>query len=512
MSQAITVQRVHIELSRVQAWLFAVPRLRAMVGANTLLGETLRVALPKLARETGRGWMLAPSREVYPGADANDPLKDHDDPAADAKDGILARDGGHFEAWFSSGAEAFADAAGQLLRSSLPNLRFRISIDGETRTKSLVQLSTELPVLAPCEWTGRGLASDIIKQGDERPAVSLEVKQRHDAAKRTEDGHAVDVASLLSDKTKLKTLKPVQELKELVGNGYLALIHADGNGVGSGSGVGATESERATFYHRNRVLLRQAVKEAIDYACEKDVPGKYESLSPLVPLMLGGDDLLLVCRARVALAFVVKLCEELDALQKATTGFKLTLGVGVVFAKHTIPIHRLHEVAEQLASSAKRRFRGLKDGETRRSVVDWAVFTTAWVDDPDEVRRRDWLRGSGNDLRVLSQRPVDVLGLGLDSLQGLVRGAGRLARAPRSQLRYLVDQLPRGRALSELAFAELPDEAKGPLAEAGVQKPWRAANNGHWLTALLDLVEIAEIARLGRNAERTATEREAAHV
>ena len=46
MNIAITAQRVHIEFSRVQTWLFAVPRLRAMVGANALLGETLRVALP----------------------------------------------------------------------------------------------------------------------------------------------------------------------------------------------------------------------------------------------------------------------------------------------------------------------------------------------------------------------------------------------------------------------------------------------------------------------------------
>jgi len=38
------VTKVHIELQRVQTWLFAVPRLRAMVGANALLGETLRVA------------------------------------------------------------------------------------------------------------------------------------------------------------------------------------------------------------------------------------------------------------------------------------------------------------------------------------------------------------------------------------------------------------------------------------------------------------------------------------
>jgi hypothetical protein len=137
------------------------------------------------------------------------------------------------------------------------------------------------------------------------------------------------------------------------------------------------------------------------------------------------------------------------------------------------------------------------------------VFSSAWVDDPEEVRRRDWLRGSGNELRVLSQRPVDVIGIRRpDSLQGLVRGAQQLTRAPRSQLRYLVDQLSRGRALSELAFAELSQEAKGPLAEAGVNEPWRLAGTAS-ITALLDLVEIAEIGRLGRT---TDTEREADHV
>jgi hypothetical protein len=503
MSIAITARRVHIELLRVQKWLFAVPRLRAMVGANALLGETLRVELPKLARETGRGWTLAPSSETYPGADANDPLTDHDDPAADAQDGILARDGGHFEAQFASGADAFAEAAGQLLRSGLSGLRFRVSIDGEPPTKSQVHLSTELPVLAPCEWTGRGLASADVEQGNERPLVSLDVAQRHEAARRTEDGSARDVASLLGNKTKLRTLSRAQELKELVGNGYLALIHADGNGVGSGAGE--TDRERAAFFHHNRVLLRRALQKAIDAHC----PDRGQAA--LILLMLGGDDLLLVSRAEIALPFIVTLCAELDALQNESMGFKLTLGVGVVFAKHTIPIHRLHEVAEQLVGSAKRRFRGLKDGEARRSIVDWAVFSTAWVDDPEEVRRRDWLRGSGNDLRVLSQRPVDVLGEQLDSLQGLVRGSQQLARAPRSQLRYLVDQLARGRVLSELAFAELSQEAKGPLAAAGVSQLWRRAGNT-WVTALLDVVEIAEIGRLGRNVERAEAEREAADV
>ena len=477
-----------------------------MVGANALLGKTLRDALPKLARETGRDWVLAPSTEGYPAADANDPLKYHDDPAADARDGILSRDGGHFEALFSSGADAFADEAGQLLRSKLPGLRFRISVEDVPRTRSQVHLSTELPVLAPCEWTGRGLASTIIVQGEDRPAVSLDIARRHQAARHTEDGTAIDLASLLSAETKLRLLNRPQELEDLVGNGYLALIHADGNGVGSGAGK--SDSERAAFFHKNRVLLRRAVQKAINDHCPD------QGQAPLIPLMLGGDDLLLVSRAEIALPFIVTLCKALDAFQQDSNGFKLTLGIGVVIAKHTIPVYRLHEVVEQLASSAKRRVRGLKEaGEMSRSVVDWAVYSTSSLDDPAEVRRREWLCGSDSDLRVLSQRPVDVLGQGLDSLQGLVNGAEKLKDAPRSQLRYLVDQLPRGRTLTELAFAELPNEVKRPLAEAGIREPWRrGANNGPWLTALLDLVEITEIARLGRNAELADSEGEVAYV
>lgn len=514
------MNRVHIELQRVQSWLFAVPRLRAMVGANALLGETLRVALPKLASKTEDGWKLAPSSETYPVANDDDPLKEHDDPARDAKEGILARDGGHFEAQFEKGADAFADAADKLLRSSVPGLRFRIKVDDNPCTTNQVYLSTELPVFAPCQWTGRGLASAIVPRGNpndgdyEEHPVSLDAKARDKAGERASNGSAQDVASLLSVKTNLSTLRRALELKELVGNRYLALIHADGNGVGSGIERDRPHHEHATFFHENRVLLRRAVKAAIDDACNcaKDKTCKDESAAPLVPLMLGGDDLLLVCRARVALPFVVKLCETLDAIQKDRTNFKLTLGVGVVIAKHTIPIHRLHEVAEQLASSAKRRVRGLKDaGEKSRSVVDWAVYSTSWVDDPKEVRQRDWLRGSGTEMRVLSQRPVDVLGQGLDSLEGLVNRAEHLRYSPRSQLRYLVDQLPRGRSLSELAFAELPQEAKGPLAEAGVTTPWRSAGKVS-LTSLLDLVEVSEIARLGRKSEHANSQPEAAHV
>jgi len=489
------MNRVHIEFQRVQTWLFAVPRLRAMVGANTLLGETLRVELPELARQKNGRWLLAPiaSHTSYPAADPDDPLKDHDDPAADARVGVLSRDGGHFEAQFASGAQAFAEEARKLIQERLPGLRFRVTVDGKELKKSRVHLSTELPVLAPCEWTGRGLASAIIEQGDERPAVSLDVESRHQAAKKSEEGRARDLASLLISMTNLKGLQRPQDLDELVGKRYLALIQADGNGVGSAA-AGKCDSDRAAFFHRNRVLLRRALQFAINEHSPR------QGQAPLVPLMLGGDDLLLVCRAEIALPFVVTLCKELDRIQFNNSNFKLTLGVGVVIAKPTVPIYRLHEVAEQLVSSAKRRFRGFA-GNTARSVVDWAVYTTSWADEPGEVRRRDWLCGTKQELRILSQRPLDVLGEGPGTLQGLVAGVAKLKDAPRSQLHYLVDQLSRGRTLSELAFEELSLEARRALSNAGVSTVWRpTSNNGPWLTELFDLFEVFEIARLGKSA------------
>jgi hypothetical protein len=483
--------KVHVELQRVQTWLFAVPRLRAMVGANALLGEVLRVRLPDLARQRS-SWQLASAPGTYPTEVAIDPLASHDDPSKDARDGIVSRDGGHFEAIFSDGAEDFARAAAALLRRELPGLRFRISVNyGEAIGASNAHLSTELPVLAPCEWTGRGIASKVIHQGSEQATVSLDVARRHETARQATGSKPHDLASLLVAETSLKGMGRADDFGELAGQGYLALIHADGNGVGGAAGT--DDVTRAAFFHRNRVLLRRAVKAAIDAVCDEANP-----VGPLIPLMLGGDDLLVVSQADVALPFVVHLCQTLDEIQRDDPSpFRLTLGVGIVFARPTIPIHRLHDVAASLAASAKRRFRGFSK-EERRSVVDWAVYTTAWLDDPEEVRRRDWTRGAGNQARVLSQRPVDVLGDGLDSLKGLLQAAERLGVAPRSQLRYLVEQLPRGRALSELAFAELSHEARKALEQAGVNEVWTCSPSGVWLTPVLDLIEILEIPRLGR--------------
>ena len=162
-------QRVHIEFQRVQTWLFAVPRLKAMVGANAMLGTVLRESLPKLAKTPDKAWKLqgCPDSGSYGKKADDDPLQAEDDPATDAKAGILARDGGHFEADFASGAEEFAKEASALLERKLPGLRFSVAVNKQRIERNGASLSYELPVLAPCEWSGRGLAESALRHAEE---------------------------------------------------------------------------------------------------------------------------------------------------------------------------------------------------------------------------------------------------------------------------------------------------------------------------------------------------------
>jgi hypothetical protein len=46
--------QLKIELKRVQTFIFEVPRLKAMLGANALIGETMRHTLPGWSR--ARDW------------------------------------------------------------------------------------------------------------------------------------------------------------------------------------------------------------------------------------------------------------------------------------------------------------------------------------------------------------------------------------------------------------------------------------------------------------------------
>lgn len=542
--------KVHIELQRVQTWLFAMPQLRAMIGANVLLGETLRLKLRELLLENRDGtWKPHPVKE-FPRRASDDALNEarpkggsslpddiFDDPQKDAERGILARDGGHFVAVFDdmASAEAFAKEAAAQLREEVPGLRFSCKaeevVEGKMDPKREPRpaqpfLSIELPVFARCDWAGRGLASTQIEPGGDpldRADVSLDAAARYNAGTRADEGMAQDLVTLMNRLALSKASANAQErrladtFEELADGKYLAVIHADGNGVGKeakkldkGLRLKA-EANQAHFFHKNRVLLRKALVSAIKETAKfrpcknrrTDPQGKPRDtdrdVSPFLPLMLGGDDLLVACRADLAMPFVEALCKALEEEQKDKQGFRLTLGIGVAIASYSMPFHQLHAVAEACASSAKRKSRDA-------SVVDWAVYTASWAEkDLAEVRRRDWVFDNGK--RILSQRPVRVLASTKEpSLEELLRQTKELTKAPRAQLHYLKEQLSAGEHLAALAFEELSAEAKAAFTSADIQKVWQPlAGTDAKTTSLLDLIELSELRHLGKKSSPNTT-------
>lgn len=405
---------VLIELKRLQTFLFTVPRLKEMLGANALIGETIRSDLVKLAEGCGAGLPadLAKVLPAAPARDLQDPLAGTnvseaidphlDDPRRLLEGGILSREGGHFTALFPDGGKAlaFVSAARGLLESALPGLPFDIEArllakadDRKARSSAdpPPAVLPELPIFQVCTASGRDVAERPGAGPDEY--ISHRVRSLQTARNRFRRGKTPDLVGLMTAQKAIgQHGETPGDLRELVGNEYLAVIHADGNGLGrrfnqwrsegaAGSGSLAAlqrEVRNERFFHGMRVAVRRALTDAV----AETFGGWAGQYSPYQVLMLGGDDLLLICRARYALPFLIAYAQRLaDPKLKLPDCRPLSIGAGVVIARHTFPFHRLHALAEALAGSAKRLHRARQDGAERPeiSVADWMVVTNAWA-------------------------------------------------------------------------------------------------------------------------------------
>jgi hypothetical protein len=124
---------------------------------------------------------------------------------------------------------------------------------------------------------------------------------------------------------------------------------------------------------------------------------------PFRPLILGGDDVTLLCHCSVALRFVHTMAARFreqsgQAEQNSglamplwpATGGHLTISAGILYAKVTFPLHLAIPYAESLLASAKGAFRAPPgSSQPTPAAVDWDAITDTLVDTPAERRNRD---------------------------------------------------------------------------------------------------------------------------
>ncbi len=227
-----------------------------------------------------------------------------------------------------------------------------------------------LPIVASCAVSGLP-ASTIDTLGKEPKPIS-----RVSASKRHGTGDAKARLTNLDQRLQAQIdqlLKPDAEDEEEK-RSWLAVVHADGNGLGQiflnfEDYIGEDKSNRAYIqkYRAFSLALDEcteaAFKEALNVFPKESDPQR-EKVAPIVPLIIGGDDLTVVCDGHYALEFTRVFLQEFEQqtkgkpeiseiAQKAFGVDRLSACAGVAIVKRHFPFSVAYDLAEELIKSAK---------------------------------------------------------------------------------------------------------------------------------------------------------------
>ncbi len=206
--------------------------------------------------------------------------------------------------------------------------------------------------------------------------------------------HENKKATALQKKTDINGITYPIEFKKIAKRStksWLALIHIDGNGMGK---------RINKIRERENVLkslkgFSENVDKSTIAAYQKGVEKVIQLLKnnneatdtlPMRPIVLGGDDLTLIIRADLAMAFTYAY---LDEFEKQTDdnlkdyGGKLTAAAGIVFVKEKFPFHYSAHLAEELTTYAK------NVSKRKHSCLHFHMVQDSFVDSYKDIIKKD---------------------------------------------------------------------------------------------------------------------------
>lgn len=197
-------------------------------------------------------------------------------------------------------------------------------------------------------------------------------------------GDAIDTDCLWKQKR-----LPV-EIKEMTrDNDWIAIIHADGNGLGQIVQTIGSDKDKFKEFSRaldeaTKLAARKAFQEVVTEDLSKD------KTIPMRPIVLSGDDHTVICRADIAIPYTKKFLKYFEKETKGKLGRmlvennvfnnenneadKLTACAGIAFVKSSFPFHFGYQLAEALCDRAKKDTKALFDAEAGNLPASCLMF------------------------------------------------------------------------------------------------------------------------------------------
>jgi hypothetical protein len=216
--------------------------------------------------------------------------------------------------------------------------------------------------------------------------------------------------------------------------GYVGFLYADGNHMGEVLEGLDSEDQYRVFSDTVDWLTRDVVHQAL-LGRAQPRRDRGRELAPFEILLMGGDDLMLVTAANLAVSVALDIVRTYQERARNETGHELSLSLGLVLAHAHFPIYAMRDLAKDLLERAKR---------LGGSALDFAVVTASgsrdlkWLRDEVLTDRSFALEPPEGRRYRLTQRPYR-----LDDFARLCHHARELyaARFPRSQLQALYEGL-----------------------------------------------------------------------
>lgn len=187
-------------------------------------------------------------------------------------------------------------------------------------------------------------------------------------------------------------------------NDWIAVIHADGNGLGEIVAELSGDYQRFKAFSENlneaTIAAAQAAFAATKEEDEK-TNGTWEKM-PIRPIVIGGDDLTVICRGDLAVKFVKEYLEAFERETQALTARKLTACAGIAFIKSSYPFYYGYDLAEALCGEAKKDAKSDKvkgeNGGQAPSCLMFHKVQSSFVEDYAEIKRKELTTVDGGSL------------------------------------------------------------------------------------------------------------------